>query len=80
MCSILVQIVEGGAAEQEPRLSVGTRILQVNSQSLLGKTHEEVLQMLHEVVDRMRLLCCHGYDPSATASFNRDSFESSSSK
>ena len=43
---------------------MGLRILQVNSLSMLGKTHDEALQMLHVVLDRMNLLVCRGYDPS----------------
>lgn len=31
---------------------------------MLGKTHDEALQMLHVVLDRMNLLVCRGYDPS----------------
>lgn len=58
----------GGTVEQDPRLTVGLRILQVNSLSMLGKTLDEALQMLHVVVDRMNLLVCHGYDPSALGS------------
>ncbi len=60
----------------EPRLPVGTRILQVNSQSLLGKTHEEALLILHSVVDRMNLLCCHGYDPKLINEKNSDGRDS----
>ncbi len=39
------------------------RILQVNSISLLGKTQEEALMVLHCVLDRINLLVCHGYNP-----------------
>ena len=42
---------------------VGTRILQVNSVSLLGKSHGEALQVLQGVLDRINLLVCDGYDP-----------------
>lgn len=59
------QIVPGGASQQDGRLSVGMRILQVNSVSMLGKTHEEAMKVLQGVVDRINLLVCHGYDPSA---------------
>ena len=44
---------------------MGMRILQVNSVSMLGKTHEEVMKTLQGVVDRINLLVCHGYDSSA---------------
>lgn len=58
-----MQIVPGGAAEQDGRLKVGTRILQVNSVTLLGKTHDEALKVLQGVLDRLNLLVCEGYDP-----------------
>lgn len=59
------QIIAGGAAANDGRLTVGTRILQVNSVSFLGKTLDEAMKLLHSVLDRMNLLVCHGYDPSA---------------
>ena len=61
----LLQIIPGGASEQDGRLSVGMRILQINSISMLGKTHEEALKVLQGVLDRINLLVCHGYDPCA---------------
>jgi len=61
----LLQIIPGGASERDGRLFVGMRILQINSISMLGKTHEEALKVLQGVLDRMNLLVCHGYDPSA---------------
>ena len=30
---------------------------------MLGKTHEEALQVLQGVLDRINLLICYGYDP-----------------
>ena len=36
---------------------------QVNSVSMLGKSHEEALQVLQGVLDRINLLICYGYDP-----------------
>ena len=47
------------------RLTVGTRVLQLNSISLLGRTYEEALKVQQGVVDRLNLLVCHGYDPSS---------------
>ena len=38
---------------------------QVNSVSVVGMTHEEALKALQCVLDRMSLLVCDGYDPSA---------------
>ena len=32
---------------------------------MLGKIHEEVVQVLQGVLDRINLLICHGYDPDA---------------
>jgi protein scribble len=58
------QIIPGGAAGQEQHLHIGQRILQINSQSLLGATHIEARQAFHEVIDRLSLLVCKGYDPS----------------
>lgn len=69
----IVQIIPGGAAEQDGRLCVGTRILQVNSISLLGKTHDEALKILHGVLDRMTLLVCHGYNPLTSTPVNSES-------
>lgn len=59
------QIIAGGAAANDGRLTVGTRILQVNSVSFLGKTLDEAMKLLQSVLDRMNLLVCHGYDPSS---------------
>ena len=59
------KIIPGGAAEQDDRLKVGTRILQVNSISMLGKTHADALKVLQGVLDRLCLLVCDGYDPEA---------------
>ena len=35
---------------------------------MLGKTLEEAKKVLQGVLDRMSLLVCHGYNPSATPS------------
>ena len=48
--------------------------LQVNSVSIIGMTHEEALKVLQCVLDRMSLLVCDGYDPSAVSSMGE--FES----
>ena len=40
----------------------------MNSVSVLGKTLDEAKQTLQGVLDRMSLLVCHGYSPSATPS------------
>lgn len=61
--SLPLQVIPGGAAEQEGHLRVGMRVLQVNSVSLLGKTREEALAVLQGVLDRINLLVCHGYSP-----------------
>lgn len=46
-------------------MKLGTRVLQVNSVSMLGKTQEEALKVLQGVLDRLNLLVCDGYDPDA---------------
>ena len=46
--------------------------IQVNSISLLGKTHDEALKILHGVLDRMTLLVCHGYNPALTTPVNSE--------
>eukprot|EP00118_Oscarella_pearsei_P021971 m.250499 g.250499 ORF g.250499 m.250499 type:complete len:506 (+) comp40321_c3_seq15:80-1597(+) len=60
------QVVPGGAAAEDKRLQVGQRILQVNNISLLHATHIEAKRAFQEVVDRLSLLVCHGYDASLT--------------
>lgn len=57
------QVIPGGTCEQDGRLAVGMRILQVNSISMLGRTHEEALHLLAGVLDRMNLLVCAGFEP-----------------
>ncbi len=37
---------------------------QVNSQSLLGATHDEAVKVLRSVTDTMVILICDGFDPS----------------
>ncbi len=32
---------------------------------MLGKTHNDALKVLQGILDRLNLLVCHGYDPSA---------------
>ena len=56
-------MIPGGTCEQDGRLAVGMRILQVNSISMLGRTHEEALHLLAGVLDRMNLLVCAGFEP-----------------
>lgn len=46
---------------------------QVNSVSMLGKTHAEALQVLQGILDRINLLVCFGYDPVARLDHNDDS-------
>jgi hypothetical protein len=46
------------------KLSNSCLHFQINSQSLLGATHIEARQAFHEVIDRLSLLVCKGYDPS----------------
>ncbi len=53
----------GGAAEQDGRLKVGTRILQINSISLIEMTYQEALKVQQSVLDRLHLMVCDGYDP-----------------
>jgi hypothetical protein len=69
------QIIPGGAAERDGRLKQGNRILQVNSISMLGKTHSEALQVLQGVLDRINLLVCFGYDPATLAAQYSDDCE-----
>ena len=57
------QIVPGGAAELDGRLKVGTRILQINSISLIDVTYQEALKVQQSVLDRLHLMVCDGYDP-----------------
>ncbi|XP_062503600.1 kelch-like protein 10 [Corticium candelabrum] len=66
------QIIPGGAASQEVNLRVGMRILQVNSQSLLGATHVEARRAFQEVIDRLSLLICKGFDPMLAELHNLD--------
>ena len=41
---------------------------QVNGQSLLGATHEEAVKALRSVGEKLALMVCDGYDPSAELS------------
>lgn len=64
------EVVPGGAVARDGRLAVGIRILQINSVSLIGKTHQECLKVLQGILDRMTLLVCNGYDPLSLISFS----------
>ena len=57
------QLAKDGAAEKDGRLKVGHRILEVNSVSLLGATHQVAVRALRSNTMEVSLLVCHGYDP-----------------
>ena len=54
-----------GAIARDGRLREGQRILEANSQSLLGATHDEAVKSLRSGGDTLALLVCDGYDPAA---------------
>ncbi|XP_065574860.1 protein scribble homolog isoform X4 [Artemia franciscana] len=58
------KVSPGGAAERDGRLRVGMRIIEVNSNTLLGASHQEAVQALRNAGDTIRLLVCDGYDQS----------------
>lgn len=51
-----------GAIARDGRLKVGQRILEVNRQSLLGVTHQEAVEVLLGVTDKLVVLVCDGFD------------------
>ena len=58
-CSL--QISKGGMAEDDGRLQVGQRILEVDNNSLLGASHVEAVHILRNTENTVRLLVCDGY-------------------
>ena len=44
----------------------------MNSQSLLGATHVEARRAFQEVIDRLSLLICKGFDPMLAELHNLD--------
>ncbi|XP_075172095.1 protein scribble homolog [Anomaloglossus baeobatrachus] len=62
------KVSSSGAAARDGRLAVGSRILEVNQQSLLGMTHTEAVQTLRSVGDTLLILVCDGFDPGSTNS------------
>ena len=48
-------------AESDGRLQVGHRILEVDSNSLLGASHVEAVGVLRQTGNTVRLLVCDGY-------------------
>ena len=57
------QLTAGGAAENDGRLSIGNRILEVNGVSLLGATHIVAVRALRNNPMEVSLLVSDGYDP-----------------
>jgi protein scribble len=57
------KITAGGAAEQDGRLKIGHRILEVNGTSLLRATHLVAARSLRNNPMEVSLLVCDGYDP-----------------
>lgn len=53
----------GAAAENDGRLKIGQRILEVNGTSLLGATHLVAVRALRNNPMEVSLLVCDGYDP-----------------
>lgn len=53
-----------GAARRDGRLKVGMRLLEVNSKSLLGVTHQEAVNILRSCGNVIRLVVCKGYTKS----------------
>eukprot|EP00057_Strongylocentrotus_purpuratus_P009132 XP_011663606.1 PREDICTED: protein scribble homolog isoform X11 [Strongylocentrotus purpuratus] len=58
------KVNEVGAAARDGRLRVGQRILEVNSQSMLGSRHREAVMALRGCGDMLGILVCDGFDPS----------------
>ncbi len=50
------------------RLKVGQRIIEVNSQSLLGASHQEAVAALRSAGNSLHILVCDGFDDKATES------------
>ncbi|XP_050389394.1 protein scribble homolog isoform X6 [Patella vulgata] len=62
------RINEDGAVARDNRLIIGQRILEVNGQSLLGATHQEAVRALRSVGEKMSIMVCDGFDPTASTS------------
>lgn len=58
----IARIEPNGAIARDGRLKVGQRILEVNRQSLLGVSHQEAVQSLLGVKDKLVMLVCDGFD------------------
>lgn len=57
-------IVEANnSAAEVPALKLGTRLLEVNDESLLGCTKHEAANILRKTTGTVRLLICEGFDP-----------------
>jgi len=56
------------------RLKVGTRILQINSISMIDITYQEALKIQQGVLDRLHLMVCDGYDPNRIQKDNSSHF------
>ncbi|XP_074658045.1 disks large homolog 1-like isoform X2 [Tubulanus polymorphus] len=52
----VTKVIEGGAAEQDGRLAVGDRLMQVNENSLIDVTHEDAVAALKATQERVRLV------------------------
>uniref|UniRef100_A0A183IVX4 PDZ domain-containing protein n=1 Tax=Soboliphyme baturini TaxID=241478 RepID=A0A183IVX4_9BILA len=56
----LFKIYNDGAVAKDGRLSIGTRILEVNNRSLLGVTQEEAIDALEHSDSYVHMLVCDG--------------------
>lgn len=68
---IFIVEVNNSAAEV-PSLRLGTRILEVNDESLLGCTKSEAANILRTTTGTVRLLICDGFDPDLVGCLNDD--------
>lgn len=51
------------SAAEVPALKMGTRLLEVNDESLLGCTKNEAANILRATTGTVRLLICEGFNP-----------------
>lgn len=65
--SLSSQVSPDGAAARDGRLQAGTRILEVNGQSLLGQSHADAVSALRGAGETLSLLLCDGFDPREAA-------------
>ncbi len=56
------KITLGSVASREPKLKIGQRIIEVNSHSLLGETHDEAVNILRSAGNSIHMIVCDGFD------------------